>query len=398
MGKKQYKHIQTGKIAQSWDIGALYSVENEQSTIPAWMIEKSQDWELITLPVQEEKEYTILQFKQIDIESSNNLIWYRADNGKFSLNLCSNGTQPLNSMLYGPTGANVKNGRILIWQVQRLSDGSVWTVGDEFSSKADSRPRTITKFTLMSGDTEVGIWSSDNDRIPDCKLQDCVQKLPVEPIWMIVELLPVRGSKEFPPITDKVNIDAWLEGYGRDGWHIHSARATPTSELITLEDWIQPLSEKAVYVYDGDRSQVTAMIVNEYNHLLLITSRYEKGINIGKVRKVDAPVEKKPLYTTEDNIQVYDKDQTVWTVSDAWTQSEEPSKSRYSIWHQGVLKPSSVWHVFSTRKAAQQYMNNKKQESIAKEEKGGCYVQVSKEQIETLREILIQYAIRESKK
>lgn len=59
---KQYKHKITGNIATETSSGKNYKVSNPQNfTIPRWIVEDSNDWEKI-----KEKEYEILEFKQIN--------------------------------------------------------------------------------------------------------------------------------------------------------------------------------------------------------------------------------------------------------------------------------------------------------------------------------------------
>jgi hypothetical protein len=70
----------------------------------------------------------------------------------------------------------------------------------------------------------------------------------------------------------------------------YAVRADKNSPVIAIGDWIVNPNGSP------HPTQVTEMVVNENNQLLLKTKAYKNyGISIEKVKKVDAPVKKKPV-------------------------------------------------------------------------------------------------------
>jgi hypothetical protein len=138
---------------------------------------------------------------------------------------------------------------------------------------------------------------------------------------------------------------------------IQSARTTPQSPVIAIGDWI---IAECTHMHNIPM-QVKGFVINDRNNLFIKTRQFRThGVNIANCRKVLAPTKKKWLFTTEDGVQVYDPEHIVWPVSDEWKTTVTPESCEFRKLHDGVLKENSVWHVFSTKEKAQEYIDSKK--------------------------------------
>jgi len=149
-------------------------------------------------------------------------------------------------------------------------------------------------------------------------------------------------------------------------------------QCVDTGDWIiQTVSRNKMILTIGDRflhnkdTKVPIQIVegfkvNEYNHLLVITKQYKKGINISKCHKVD-----KPLFTTKDSIDIYNGDTPLYYWSEVWDEYIAIEKNCIANTVPYTRYPISVWHVYSTLEAAEagkkKYWDSKKQQRILTE-------------------------------
>jgi hypothetical protein len=311
MEKKQYRY-RNEKVAKSTPYG--YYVVDEYN-VPDWIIENSQDWELIQEP--EKKEWTILQFERVDKLTSSQKYWSMQSNGTYiPSGTCGGKDTGCGLKAIMEIGQCVKNGAFIIYQIRRESDGSIWTVGDKIDQKGhmSSKPVTISKFSIsdqyiggMSVQTETGGCYSIMD------IEHWTVPVPVEPTWVIESVLLERSGNtqkvkdgivmmaadEHEPIkyyerNDRRNTNNALllvtgKG-GREKWSIQSARVNKNSPVISISDWIT-----AECTHMGNTPmQVEGFVVNDRNNLLVKTRQFRThGVSIENCRKVDAPVEKK---------------------------------------------------------------------------------------------------------
>ena len=209
------------------------------------------------------------------------------------------------------------------------------------------------------------------------------QPVLVEPTWVVETFSCTDGSAtKFSRDSDGEYASTWTQNQmlGKTSAHgiartvvkgslqIYSVRATPNSPVIEIGSWIT-----AECTHMGNTPiQVEGFMVNDKNNLLIKTREFRThGVGIENCKKVGAPVEKKvPLFTTdkelfvtEDGVEIYNEHQITWAVSDVWNtpgnrQISEPVPHEYC--RQWELNKSPVWHLFSTKTKAQEYMDSKK--------------------------------------
>ena len=110
---KKYKHKGTGKIAELMVDNNYYHVECGHHPVAAWIVESGNDWE----EIEEPKEYEIQAYVDIDKPAH---IYNRTPDGRFARELTK---IPCDKDIL------LKN-NCKIYSVKRLSDGSIWRIGD----------------------------------------------------------------------------------------------------------------------------------------------------------------------------------------------------------------------------------------------------------------------------
>jgi len=321
MEKRQYKHRKTGQIAEMKSAGDWYTIEDRYG-MPKEYIEGTQDWELIA--EEKEPEYTILQFEKVKGVTKSDRWWNLQGNGEYASAAYSY-TVPLDSMMN--IGCSVKDGSFRIYQIRRNSDKSVWTVGDKYVSFQVPLLgiRTIEKFVI--DDESIGIRAVEAISADPITTSLKYLTVLVKPTWVIESF----STNETPTVAQfwRVNDERystekdWVKGGGQvslsamlhDGscvdtgeWVIHSVRADKNSPVIAINDWIT-----AEYTHMGNTPmQVEGFAINDKNNLLIKTRQFRThGVGIENCRKVDAPVEKRPLFTTEDGVDIYNRQHPV---------------------------------------------------------------------------------------
>lgn len=185
---------------------------------------------------------------------------------------------------------------------------------------------------------------------------DSWEKVPDEPEWQILkfkrvntgEIWPIRESGKYSP-------ESYVGSYTlNDMLHTTSCVDDGSFIIYTVKYKDQELSIGDYIKHNTDATipvrQIEEMIVNEYDHLLLITKQYGKGININKVSKVEK------LFTTTDAVDVYDNDQYVYTWSIAFSEHVGPDKTKPKSFHSKVLLMPDTWKLFSTKEAADKWI------------------------------------------
>jgi len=280
----------------------------------------------------------------------------------------------------------------------------------------------------------------ETDNITADELFPAAVPVPVEPTWVIESFTCTDGNAtKFSRDIDGEYASTWTQeqmlgkkvahGIARtvaDGsLQIYSIKATPDAPVISISDWVI-----AECTHMGNTPiQVERFMVNDKNNLLIKTKQFRThGVGIENCKKVGAPTEKKllfvteddinvyrkqhpilywletstggtgsddpdslynpntinykywastkkrqqyissskkkaPLFVTEDGVEIYNEHQITWAVSDVWNtpgnrQISEPAPHKYS--RQWELNKPPVWHLFSTKTKAQEYMDSKK--------------------------------------
>jgi len=339
--------------------------------------------ELFPVPVitpQKEEEYTILMFERVKSVGTYDRWWTLRDNGHYSAS--GDGVCTLNIMMN--IGCSVKDGSFRIYQIRRNSDKSVWTVRDKYvSSQAPLLGiRTIEKFVIDN--ESIGIRAVEAISVDPIttSLKYLTVPVPVEPTWVIEEFQQEQVSRWYIAPDGKYNMSIYrndktgtytlldmLSGGGatvKNGMlTIESVRADKNSPVISISDWVV-----AECTHMGNTPmQVEGFVVNDRNNLLVKTRQFRThGVNIENCRKVDAPVEKKPLFTTEDGVDIYDN-RILYTILDAWSNEEKYNSTLMSDIRYTILDGTEKnWHVFSSPTAAQAYIDSKKQKPAVQPE------------------------------
>ena len=350
-----------------------YRVENNHTPIPAWIIEAGDDWELIT--EEEEPEYTILQWK-----TSTDTIYQLCADGEYRQ------IDPQYAKVSGWSLKSFSKKRgDTIWQVSRSSDSSIWTVGDKYMHMMNPAlgEMVIEKFNI---DNSEHIYLCCNGKSFKTHIPYAVAvPVPVEPTWQITKLRNIKKVCE--DIGGIWNISVWLQGFGKGIWEIGTVKATPTSEEITIGDWI---TAECTHMKDT-LIQVEGFMVNDKNNLLIKTKQFRThGVGIENCKKVGAPTEKKLLFVTEDDINVYRKQHLIlyWLeTSTGGTGSDDPDS---------LYNPNTInYKYWASTKKRQQYIDSSKKSP----EKPAPLMQVllTQEQIDLLKEcIQIRKNVKES--
>lgn len=133
---KKYKHKKTGNIVtlSKQPVGEYKYVDSTKALIPAWMVEDSSDWEIINT------DYVIQSFKY-----GNGNIWTRGVDELFRWDGCSEHDEAY----------LLDIGYYMIYSVKRLSDGEIFTVGDDMYYNNQTNGFTggkcpIERFTLKA--------------------------------------------------------------------------------------------------------------------------------------------------------------------------------------------------------------------------------------------------------
>ena len=204
----------------------------------------------------------------------------------------------------------------------------------------------------------------------------------VEPVWVVERIsrgndmdciLKANDQYVWHNKPDKFG-GCTLQHLLEEGNTIHSVRADKQSPVIAIGDYIT-----AECTHMGNTPmQVEGFTINDKNNLLIKTRQFRThGVSIENCRKVDAPVEKKPLFVTEDDVPAY-SDTPVWGVNVIhWNTIDHDTADKLD---------HTIWKWFSTEQARDQYIASKKQKPAVQPEqeqiaKVGEYVIGEKKQL-----------------
>jgi hypothetical protein len=177
---KKYKHKQSNDQVIELVINkGYYQSIFTNTTLPAKYIENTNDWEEVV-----EKNYKILELKN----TSNDIIFHRCEDDKFS------STYPLDKKRgFENEGYFLKMSHFTIHSVTRLSDGEVFTVGDEIDKwggiikefKTDARVIVDCKGPGVVADVSFKLENIEKGKKPLFTTEDGVDIFEGDNFWLL---------------------------------------------------------------------------------------------------------------------------------------------------------------------------------------------------------------------
>lgn len=309
---KIYKHKQTGNVAMPTTSGKNYKVSEPQSfTIPKWIIEESTDWE-------EVKEYEILEVIN-----------------KNSGETCSE-IEDIQAWEGGYGRATWE-----ISKVKRVSDGEIFTIGDNYSIMDSNITDKILNFDLLK-DNILRIQGTKNTYMA---LENMTKEKELG--YEILMLQNISSNKINSKITD---IEAWEKGIGRDNYRIYKIERISDGEIFAINDKVND----GLVIYKFEDTKVYVRTLNKINDMHPI---FSIGLFIEYIKHYNTF----SLFTTEDGVDIYK--------GDAWY--EVYIEKRYHCFNKNLFETYKVKESlpnltdpaikrFSTKEAAEKWIDNNK--------------------------------------
>jgi len=240
---------------------------------------------------------------------------------------------------YLDTGQSVKSGHWEIYEVKRLSDGSVWKLGDEFSTNIDGKS-TIEHFRI-----------SGNFMLIICPIGNIYLSGLIKPAlsgkqWEIVEFRKPGSDWGYSlkngryGVYEKWSFENMLhEGpYSLDGGglYIHSVRRLSDGEVFTIDDRIN---------FPNRQHSPGGCIIKHFtiSDGEIFVNNHMNGSPDMRIKDWIKWQDRKPLFRTADGVDVYDRD-TIWYLNyDTGEIAEERNPNKYCTPHRH----------FSTKAAAE---------------------------------------------
>lgn len=179
------------------------------------------------------------------------------------------------------------------------------------------------------------------------------------------EILSLIGGSNERILKDSGNIKAWLNGH-KGGWRIHSVKRLSDGEIFTIGD-------NTTY---GNIKSFNLISYSKHITVHFNNTDSENCIcEIKKIKKI-----KKPLFTTEDGVDIYKNSESWWVAvnedTKISTQDKKWEYDRYDWNKPGNPSSSKNYKWFSTEEKAKEYIiMNKPCLSINDVLKTSCYNQ-----------------------
>jgi len=342
--KKRFKHKQTGKVAEKF-VTSQYCINMDterEEILPAWVVENSSDWEEI------KDEYTILSLIEILNNSQKGVILIAKQEIKAYL-----------KNIKGNPGWGIHS-------IRRESDGEVFTINDntqygiitKFETSEESIKRTGSPW--LGG---LGVWFEDGHT--KVTIQDVIKVKPKE-----YEITAFRGK-----------IDSSVIYYLNKNKYISNNGA---NSLATLKEMLRAVSSNLVEIYSvkrlsdgvefkiGDKIKYQAcpphsIIQTPIIDRLFICEKTNDILMNGKILHInccyslkDIQHYKQPLFTTEDGVDIYEENFTVYSVGKPNSLAVPWNVEKWDNCKECHVKNSTTYFFFSTKEKAEEYIINNK--------------------------------------
>jgi len=217
----------------------------------------------------------------------------------------------LQSMIEGNFGS-VKDGRFEIYEVKRVSDGSVWKLGDQVENNTGGTG-SITEFKLQQGVMIVKATCYFLDRI----LEKVIKPAPSVKEWKIVEfksktdksswMLNAQGNYRASASGSLYQLSSMLTGNVsvQDGQvYIHSVRRISDNAIFKVGDRIIYFDHRDIFDIHKFSMKDGEIFINDH-----FNSQPKM-----RIRDWVMWQSRKPIFTTADGVPAYDGDIVYWTV------------------------------------------------------------------------------------
>lgn len=226
------------------------------------------------------------------------------------------------------------NYKLIIWYPSLPKD---WEVGMEVGQ--GDRNAMIANFSPLSSKYS-DVQLPYKEIVNNSKFWDEVSEFP--------KIISLQHINTLEIITDKADIEAWLEGHGIRFWQIYQVAVSET-EVFTLEDKVSVYGNLNKWIIKSfeisDKEPIKVKVVDTYN--------WELRADIDSIKKY-----KEPLFVTEDGIDIYTGDVVHWVNSNniSYLYSTNFSKVHPEL----LLKEDTMFKIFSTKEAAEKYIDENK--------------------------------------
>ena len=201
-----------------------------------------------------------------------------------------------------------------------------WEVGQIFiETTCNFGKKYIPENSTNLEDYFTGIFKSEVENNPDFW----------EKIEEEYEILKLINTDTGEILSDKENINSWLEGYAKTIWNINSVKRLNDNTIFTIGD----------NVYNPNCKSQTFVIESFYldcnsKHMLCGSGH----INITKIEHC-----RKPIFISEDGVEIFERDK-YWIVKKDW--------SDFYSWvcsNSHKMIENNIY--FSTKEKAEEYIN-----------------------------------------